>query len=124
MSRLILRVTADAVVNKGGGIKDRKIRDLPDNKIKFQRKKDTGSDYVVFHCPRCGKRQKRCVWDCKYTTDSGELIFGCNQGCDIDIEVAHPPKKEDKPSVKLIMTPDEYRRTRQQQPQPLEIARG
>jgi len=50
-----------------------------------------GTDYVVFKCPapRCGKRNKRPVYEAKAQTKDGRLSFKCN-GCYREIEVQRP----------------------------------
>lgn len=108
MSTLRVRAFAEKVVNKGGGIKginkvvvkemEIKTKDKDGKDVSFNQPytervhedvKTTGSDYVVFICPKCGKRNKRCAYDAK-TEDKGKyLLFRCNS-CLIDVEVSRP----------------------------------
>lgn len=108
MSGIILETTALSIRNKGGGWKTRnayrpvtyiKPKINKDGTVtpqevegrqKFQEaRKDTGSDYVVFNCPGCKKRNKRCAYEAKGVTAAGAISFLCN-GCSREIEVAKP----------------------------------
>ena len=68
--------------------------------------REKGSDYVVFKCPGCHRRNNQCVVNCLYQMDDGMLVFRCNQGCGREIEVSKPQAKA--PEETLIVTPAEF----------------
>jgi transcription elongation factor Elf1 len=51
--------------------------------------KQTGSDYIIYNCPKCGKRNKRCAYDAKVEDKGNVLVFRCN-GCFVMVEVKRP----------------------------------
>jgi hypothetical protein len=71
-------------------------------------KRVKGSDYVVFKCPDCLKRNNQCVVNALYQLDDGVLVFRCNQGCGREIEVSKP--QGEVPEQTLIVTPEEFER--------------
>ena len=73
-------------------------------------KRVKGSDYVVFKCPGCHRRNNQCVVNCLYQMDDGMLVFRCNQGCGREIEVSKPQAKDQVPERILIATPEEFER--------------
>ncbi len=114
MTRLVLHATALKIINKGGGLVDRreKEKDTVTGKIMkvIRRYKEKGTEYMTFICPKCERRQKRSAYDVVYLREDGDVVFYCNQyGCDAEIEVSRPPKAEEAPS-RLIVSPEEYRR--------------
>ena len=115
MTRLVLHTTALKIINKGGGLVDRreKEKDSVTGKIMkvIRRYKEEGTEYMTFICPQCERRQKRSAYEVVYLREDGDVVFYCNQyGCNAEIEVSRPKKKAEEPPVRLIMTPDEYRR--------------
>lgn len=108
MSELRVQTHAIKVVNKGGGIKginklvvkemEVKTKDKDGNDVTFKQPyaervhedvPTTGSDYVVFKCPKCEGRNKRCAYDAKPEDKGKYLVFKCNK-CRIDVEVSRP----------------------------------
>lgn len=114
MTRLVLHTTALKITNSGGGYVDRMEKEESEAgfvKRIMKRYKVKGSEYMTFICPKCERRQKRVAYDVIYLRENGDVVFHCNQfGCDAEVEVSRPPKAEEIPESKLIMTPDEYRR--------------
>jgi hypothetical protein len=100
MSGVILRGQALKVVNKGGGFTTRTVKDEVEDPItgkktkvhkhQVSRSKLPGSDYIVFNCPACGQRNKRCAYEVKGRAGNA-LSFKCNK-CYREIEVAPPLK--------------------------------
>lgn len=98
MSEIVLRTKALKIVNKGSGIVTKTIVESnPDpitgKPIKTHRHVQSrepmpASDYVVFNCESCGKRNRRCVYDSKGRSGVS-LHFRCN-GCLTENEVAPP----------------------------------
>lgn len=88
MSGVILRGKALKIVNKGGG------RKCTTEKLGGGRRriklgdKQKGTDYIVFNCPGCGKRNKQSAYQCKGRAGNS-LSFKCN-GCLREIEVEAP----------------------------------
>ena len=114
MTRLVLHATALKIINKGGGLVDRREKEtnsLTGKVMKvIRRYKAKGTEYMTFICPRCERRQKRSAYDVVYLREDGDVVFYCNQyGCDAEIEVSRPPKAEE-PASRLIVSPEEYRR--------------
>ena len=108
MTGVILQGQALKVVNRGGGyITKTEVREekLPGGKVVRSHKhlqsgeKAKGSDYIVFKCPGCGARNKRCAYEVKGSAGSA-LSFKCNK-CYREIEVA-PPRPD-----KVIITGSE-----------------
>lgn len=89
---LVLRTTAIKVVNKGGGVQ--------------RGRKDSGSDYVTFCCPRptCQKRNKMSMYHAENYVPANEdrIPFKCKH-CRTVIEVTRPI-----PKTTLIMSPDDF----------------
>ncbi len=114
MTRLVLHTTALKITNGGGGYVDRMEKEEEqDGFVKriMKRYKVEGSEYMTFICPKCERRQKRVAYDVIYLRENGDVVFHCNQfGCDAEIEVSRPPKAEEIPGSKLIVSPEEYRR--------------
>ena len=118
MTRLVLHTTALKITNSGGGLVDRKEKEkdpITKRIMKvIRRYKEEGSEYMTFICPKCERRQKRVAYDVVYLRENGDVVFYCNQyGCDAEIEVSRPPKAEEIPESKLIMSPSEYRQQEQ-----------
>ena len=114
MTRLVLHTTALKITNSGGGLVDRheEEKDSITGKIMkvTKRYKVEGSEYMTFICPKCERRQKRSAYEVIYLREDGDVVFHCNQfGCDAEIEVSRPPKPQEIPDPKLIMSPGEYR---------------
>jgi hypothetical protein len=116
MSEIRVQTNADKIVNKGGGIKSGSTWEPLTDEVKREEtrrsmvkiigedgrptmqcwrklrteQKTTGTDYIVFHCQKCGKRNKQSAYDAKDTEDKGSiLVFRCN-GCRILNEVKRP----------------------------------
>jgi DNA-directed RNA polymerase subunit M/transcription elongation factor TFIIS len=72
-------------------------------------KTDTGSDYVIFRCPSCGRRNNQCAYDMlNYKPANEDVIpFKCKV-CRRTVEVSRPPAEIGNQS--LIMAPDEFTR--------------
>ena len=117
MSELVLQTRALEIENKGGG----KFRKIVREEVKdpFGRKgyrmrentyKAAGSDYAVWNCPRCGKRNRQSMYQaCGPVGDT--VLFRCNStGCRQQCEVARPrpaiivPGIDHKPAA-LILPP-------------------
>lgn len=113
MSGIILQARALKVVNKGGGWKSKTVKEEEDvevgdgpikrkeKRIKQYRKetKEKGTDYVVFNCPACGARNKKNLYEHRYMTNGGAVLFRCSH-CFREIEVSRPQK--------TIVSPGEY----------------
>jgi hypothetical protein len=117
MSELVLSARAIEIQNNGGGKFSKIVREY--SKDEFGRKryrlrqdtlKSTGSDYVVFECPRCGKRNNQSMYQAVGPVGD-TVLFRCNAtGCRQKVEVAKPrppiiiPGIDRKP-VALILPP-------------------
>jgi hypothetical protein len=98
MPGIILRGQALKIVNKGGGritktVVDETVDPMNNKTIKTHkhmqsRERVKGSDYIVFDCPACGKRNKRCAYEVKGRVGNS-LSLKCNK-CYREIEVAPP----------------------------------
>ena len=115
MTRLVLHTTALKITNSGGGLVDRKekYKDTVTGRMmkRIRRYKEEGTEYMTFICPKCERRQKRSAYQVVYLRENKDVVFYCNQfGCDAEVEVSRPPKPEEIPGSKLIMSPEEYRR--------------
>ena len=95
MPGIILSTQCERLVNKGGGYPTKtvteEVKDPFGRKHKYHkhyeaRKKLPGTDYVIFNCPGCGKRNKRSAYEVKGSVGN-MLSFKCN-GCRREIEVA------------------------------------
>ncbi len=122
MTRLVLHTTALKIINKGGGLVDRREKEkdsFTGRMMKvIRRYKEEGTEYMTFICPKCERRQKRSAYEVVYLREDGDVVFYCNQfGCDAEIEVSRPKKKAEEPTVRLIMTPEEYRRQEREKKQ-------
>ena len=97
MTGIILNTQCEKVVNKGGGYPTKTVqedietkfgRSIRAHKHYVSRQRLPGSDYIVFNCPGCGKRNKRSAYEVKGSV--GNMVsFKCN-GCYREIEVARP----------------------------------
>lgn len=96
MTQLVLQTQAIKIIKKAGFISPQTGERV------------TGSDYAVFKCPGCLKRNNQCVVNCLYQMDDGVLVFRCNQGCGREIEVRKP--QAEAPEQTLIVTPQEFER--------------
>lgn len=97
MSGLVLQTQAVKVLTQQGFVHPK------------TKKRVRGSDYVVFNCPGCGRRNKQCVHQVLYAMSSGELVFRCNQfGCGREIEVRKPDKEREARKGRIIVTPQEF----------------
>lgn len=94
MTQLVFQTQAIKIITKRGFISPQ------------TGKREKGSDYVVFKCPGCHRRNNQCVVNCLYQMDDGMLVFRCNQGCGREIEVSKPQAKA--PEETLIVTPAEF----------------
>jgi predicted RNA-binding Zn-ribbon protein involved in translation (DUF1610 family) len=97
MSGVILQGKSLKIVNKGGGFATKTVVQTEKDELGKERtfhrhyqssKRLAGSDYVVFNCPGCGKRNKRSMYDAKASAGTA-ISFNCN-GCLREIEVAAP----------------------------------
>ena len=67
----------------------------------------TGTDYIIFKCPSCLKRNKQSLYESPYTTPQQTVAFTCNNStCRSTVEVNLPIADR---VGKLIISPDEYR---------------
>lgn len=115
MSEVRVQTYADKIVNKGGGTKSgSKWEPLTreENKEEIRRSmmkvfgedgkktlqcwrkvrtetKATGTDYIVFHCQKCNKRNKQVAYNAKTEDKGSVLVFRCN-GCRMLNEVKRP----------------------------------
>ncbi len=96
MTQLVFQTQAIKITTKRGFISPQTGERVP------------GSDYAIFKCPGCLKRNNQCVVNCLYQMDDGVLVFRCNQGCGREIEVSKPQAKA--PEQALIVTPEEFER--------------
>jgi predicted RNA-binding Zn-ribbon protein involved in translation (DUF1610 family) len=88
MTGIILQGKSLKIVNKGGGRKCT-TENLGGGRRRTQYgPKTKGTDYVVFDCPGCGKRNKQSAYKCKGRAGNS-LSFKCNK-CYREIEVAAP----------------------------------
>lgn len=97
MTQLVLQTQAIKITTKRGVISPQ-----TGERVK-------GSDYAVFKCPGCHRRNNQCVVNCLYQMSDGVLVFRCNQfGCGREIEVRKP--QAEAPEQTLIVTPAEFER--------------
>jgi transcription elongation factor Elf1 len=106
MPGLVFQANAIKVVNNGGGYPTKTImQEIEVGPLKTKKKirrrmisakKVKGSDYIVFNCPRCGKRNKSCIYNAKGQTEDGRLSFKCN-GCYSEVEVQRPMSQISRP---------------------------
>lgn len=104
MSGIVLQAKAIKIINKGGGVQWR-----IDRKESLVRgKPDTGSDYVVFICPKpgCGHRNKQSMYESESYHDvaNDRIPFKCKM-CRTTIEVTRPA-----PTHRLITLDEPVRR--------------
>jgi hypothetical protein len=94
MSGVILQGKALKIVNKGGGRVTKTVMETVKDAMGIEhtrhrhyqsREKVKGSDYIIFLCPGCGKRNKRSAYEVKGRAGDS-LSFRCN-GCYREIEV-------------------------------------
>jgi len=97
MTQLVLQTQAIKITSKRGFISPQ------------TGKRVKGSDYVVFKCPGCHRRNNQCVVNALYPMSDGSLVFRCNQfGCGREIEVSK--SQAEAPEQTLIVTPEEFER--------------
>ena len=85
-------------VNKGGG-----VRQWNDDKYVYDKKVE-GSDYVVFNCPACGQRNKKCISQAREMRKEDLALFlKCNH-CVRVIEVT-PPLGVEVGTKSIIISP-------------------
>jgi transcription elongation factor Elf1 len=99
MSNIRVQAYAEKIVNKGGGMKGQKVWKThketingKEEEVHYQERveiKTTGSDYIVFNCPACSKRNNRVAYDAKVEEDGKVLVFRCNK-CLTMVEVKRP----------------------------------
>ena len=108
---IVLQAKATKVTNKRGG-----VFHVPGNKIKedgnrhhLYLKRDTGSDYVHFECPKCQHRNKMSMYEAENYIPATEnrIPFKCKM-CRIIVEVEPPPKPMKHES--LIVSPEDFTR--------------
>jgi transcription elongation factor Elf1 len=114
MPGLVFQTTAVKVINNGGGYPTKTITQEIEigplkEKKKIRRrmisaKRVKGSDYIVFNCPRCNKRNKKCVYDAKGQTEDGRLSFKCHS-CYSEVEVQRPMSQISQPIPEPIHSP-------------------
>jgi predicted RNA-binding Zn-ribbon protein involved in translation (DUF1610 family) len=129
MSSIRIQTYAEKIVNKGGGTKSgstwepltdeanpaeikRTMMKVvgKDGKMTLQcwrkvrtEQKVTGSDYIIFNCPSCGKRNKHVSYNGKPEEGGNILVFRCNK-CLIQVEVKRPMQLA-SPSENLVHLP-------------------
>jgi predicted RNA-binding Zn-ribbon protein involved in translation (DUF1610 family) len=108
MPELHVQTNALKIVNKGGGYKGKSKYEIHEEEItlpgsdgkpikrmekvlerKRYEEKTTGSDYIVFNCPNCGARNKRCAYDAKVQDKGSVLEFRCHK-CRYLVDVKRP----------------------------------
>lgn len=89
MSGVILQGQALKIVNKGGGRKCRTENLGGGLRRMLIGDRQKGTDYIVFNCPGCGKRNKQSAYQVRGRAGSS-LSLRCS-GCYREIELA-PPK--------------------------------
>lgn len=109
MSGIILSGKCEKVVNKGGGFPTKTVREEIKNAFGIARqvhhhymsvKKMKGTDYIIFNCPGCGKRNRQSAYRVKGSAGNA-LAIKCN-GCCREIELARPPVV---PTTDIIVAP-------------------
>jgi DNA-directed RNA polymerase subunit M/transcription elongation factor TFIIS len=110
MPGIVVRGKALKIVNKGGGRVTKTVVNKVVNPVTnkeershqhmVSRERVPGSDYVVFNCPSCGQRNKRCLYEMKGRAGMS-LSFKCHR-CYNEVEVAPP----DKPNTIIMGTAD------------------
>jgi hypothetical protein len=88
MTGIILQTRAIKIENRGPCLVSKEInlgngwhKNLPPEK-------HTGTDYIVFNCPKCGRRNKQSMYDSKGAAGDS-VSFKCKM-CRIEVEVARP----------------------------------
>jgi hypothetical protein len=117
MSDIRVQAFAEKVVNKGGGWKGKKEWRVTKEVIQGKEEdvheqvyvevKTSGSDYIVYNCPVCQKRNKRCAYDAKVEDEGNVLVFRCN-GCLRMVEVKRPINLT-IPSENMVLTPGQLK---------------
>jgi hypothetical protein len=98
MPGIIVLTKAIKVVNKGGGRKCRTVKLGGGKCTEYLSDKQPGTDYIIFNCRACGKRNKRSAYDVRGA--SGEAIaIKCNK-CLTENEVLKPT------STPIILDPN------------------
>lgn len=103
MSELVVQTRAIEVKRAPGGRKTKLIEKTV-GKLgimrKYETRKVSGSDYVIFNCPKCGQRNKSVVYEALDSFKEDEkseaiLTFVCKgRGCFQAVEVLPPAKHE------------------------------
>lgn len=70
------------------------------------------SDYTVFQCPGCSRRNKQSLYEARYKTPEMRIGFKC-KGCGAIVEVILALSQQ---NVKFIVSPEEYAASRQAKP--------
>jgi hypothetical protein len=98
MPGIIVQSRAIKIVNRGGGRKCKTVRLGNGRHTTYVSDKQPGTDYIVWNCRACGKRNKRSAYDIRGA--SGEAVaIKCN-GCLIENEVFKPT------STPIILDPN------------------
>ena len=84
MPGIVLQTNAEKIVNREGGYPTKTFREKIEagplrSKVIKKRMVSTikakGTDYVVFQCPACGKRNRRSMYDAKWSVDNNICYF-------------------------------------------------
>jgi len=114
---LTLLTHAIKIRNSGGGYPTKTVKEqisIPGarkiySKTKMiSKKRETGSDYTIFNCPLCNKRNSACVYAAKEKSQDGRLVFRCN-GCYSDVAVQRPIgdiKQDSEARPPVLLGPD------------------
>jgi hypothetical protein len=99
MSDIRVSTYADKIINYGPGWKSQKewrtTKEMVQGKeedvheLVRVEKYTKGSDYIVFICPVCEKRNKQVVYNASQEEEGRILVFRCN-GCLRHVEVKRP----------------------------------
>jgi predicted RNA-binding Zn-ribbon protein involved in translation (DUF1610 family) len=107
MPGIVLQTRAIEIQNHGGGFKQfTRVETFKHGFIekrrhvhKVSKERQPGSDYVVFCCPDCGKRNRQSMYQVK--GKAGEsLSFKCN-GCRREVEVSKPQEAIIVPGINI-----------------------
>jgi len=105
------------VVRKPGGFPTKTVKEvisIPGARKIFSRtrmrakERQPGSDYTIFNCPLCNKRNSACVYAAKEKSQDGRLVFRCN-GCYSDVAVQRPIgdiKQDSEARPPVLLGPD------------------
>ena len=98
MSGIVIQTKALKVTNSGGGSPSKTFNIGRGQRTTQTWPKQKGTDYVIFNCPGCGKRNKHSMYEVK--GKAGDMLsFRCH-GCYNTIDV-EPPK-----ATKIILDPN------------------